>query len=64
MLRIRPPLLFLALAASALGGLVFVSSVRADVVIGELRGSGATADDDFVELINRGSLRITARQGR
>src|SRR5688572_10945423 len=54
----RSLLLSLALAVSVLGGLVFVSSVRADVVIGELRGSGAAADDDFVELFNRGSAAV------
>src|SRR5688572_25303347 len=54
----RSLLLSLALALSVLGGLVFVSSVRADVVIGELRGSGATANDDYVELFNRGSAPV------
>src|SRR5688572_10094907 len=58
MLRIRPLLVFLASAVVVLAGLVFVSSARADVVIGELRGSGATANDDFVELVNRGSAAV------
>src|SRR5687767_2330057 len=58
MARIRPLLLFLVLAAALLAGLVFVSSVRADVVIGELRGSGSAANDDYVELLNRGSAAV------
>src|SRR5687767_13684143 len=59
MARIRPLLLFLVLAAALLAGLVFVSSVRADVVIGELRGSGSAADDEYVELVNRGSAPVS-----
>src|SRR4051794_35215255 len=60
----------MVLVVALSGGLAFVSSSRADVVINELRGSGATADDDYVELFNRGSApvnmfgwRLDARAG-
>src|SRR3954447_19134865 len=60
-----------ALVAVALVvGLSFVPASRADVVINELRGSGTTANDDYVELFNRGPgsvsmvrWRLDARAG-
>src|SRR5688500_14770500 len=70
MARNRPLLAFVAFAAALLAGLCFAAVSRADVVIGERRGSGTAANDDFVELVNRGSApvnmagwRLDARAG-
>jgi len=59
-----------ALLAALSAGLGFASAARADVVISELRGSGTTAEDDYVELFNRGAApvnklgwRLDARAG-
>src|SRR5215213_832234 len=51
--------ILVVLVAAVSAGLTFVPSSRADVVINELRGSGAAADDDFVELVNRGSAAVS-----
>jgi hypothetical protein len=58
------------LVAALAAGLAVAASSRADVVINELRGSGTTPDDDFIELLNRGPApvnmvgwRLDARDG-
>ena len=62
--------LLLAVLAALVGTLAFGAAARADVVINELRASGTSANDDFVELLNRGSApvdmsgwRLDARAG-